>query len=158
MIRDLKSRTLEAEELLRQFGTCVSKFVAAEMMVIGYHNPKSRGWRKVKKMENSTSTLDRSEACGGEPQKGPAESGHLSEVSSSPTIQSASAADFEPAGQLNRAMVRRGGTSERARNVESQGVRGFGTPHVATPGAAGEKTKLPKILSRHWRLRRMSRK
>lgn len=46
-IRDLRAATTQAEELTEAFYQRVSELLAAEMLAIGYHNPGSRGWRKI---------------------------------------------------------------------------------------------------------------
>lgn len=44
---ELKAETQEADELLKSFSESVSKFVTVEMLAVGYHNSRSRGWRKI---------------------------------------------------------------------------------------------------------------
>ena len=48
---ELRAETQEADELLNNYSESVSEFVAAEMLAVGYHNSRSRGWRKMMKMD-----------------------------------------------------------------------------------------------------------
>ncbi len=43
---ELKTETQEADELLKSFSESVSKCLTVEMLAVGYHNSRSRGWRK----------------------------------------------------------------------------------------------------------------
>ena len=45
--RQLKAVTQEADELLNSYCKGVSELVAVEMLAAGFHNSRSRGWRKI---------------------------------------------------------------------------------------------------------------
>ena len=47
----LKAETQEADELLNKYSESVSEFVTAEMLAVGFHNSRSRGWRKMMKTD-----------------------------------------------------------------------------------------------------------
>ncbi|NQV26095.1 MAG: hypothetical protein HQ518_17185 [Rhodopirellula sp.] len=48
---ELRAETQEADELLNNYSESVSDFLAAEMRAVGYHNSRSRGWRKMMKTD-----------------------------------------------------------------------------------------------------------
>ena len=50
-LRQLKAQTQEADELLNSYCKSVSELVAVEMLVAGFHNSRSRGWRKIMKTD-----------------------------------------------------------------------------------------------------------
>jgi len=57
-LSELKAETQEADELLNSYSKNVSDFVTAEMLAVGYHNSRSRGWRKLMKKDmNSEKTM-----------------------------------------------------------------------------------------------------
>ena len=105
VIRELRAATIEAEELAQIFHDGVAESLAAEMLIIGYHNPGSRGWRKIMQMDVAEHSVDCAEKARPEPGVHPFGGGPQSENASVP--QSASEAEFARKAILNKAAVSR---------------------------------------------------
>lgn len=48
---ELEAETQEADELLKNYSKSVSEYLASEMRAVGYHDSRSRGWRKMMKKD-----------------------------------------------------------------------------------------------------------
>lgn len=146
MIRELKAGTFEAEELAKQFHHGVSEFLAARMLIDGFHNPASRGWRKIMQTESATDWLDRSEA--GEDDSGDHafDVGPQGERSSASRTDSASSPDFEPVAMLNKSKLRKGRTLGRAKLSREAKVDDPKNTPSASAGAAGRTDEDPEGL------------
>ncbi len=55
-LRRIRAETQEADELLKSYSKQVSEFITTEMFEAGFHNPRSRGWRRIMKTESSVAT------------------------------------------------------------------------------------------------------
>ena len=53
---ELRAETQEADDLLNVYSESVSDFLAAEMRAAGYHDSRSRGWRKMMKTDLNSET------------------------------------------------------------------------------------------------------
>lgn len=90
---ELRTETQEADELLNNYSESVSEFVAAEMLAVGYHNSRSRGWRKMMKTDlNPEKEMAKDSAVStkkksGRPKGTAPNDGKTSKPSSSPVSQ-----------------------------------------------------------------------
>lgn len=50
-LRQLKAQTQEADELLNSYCEGVSELLTTEMSIAGFHNSRSRGWRRIMKKD-----------------------------------------------------------------------------------------------------------
>lgn len=90
---ELRAETQEADELLKNYSKSVSEFLVAEMKAVGYHDSRSRGWRKMMKTDlNSENEITKgSEASAkkkpGRSQGTASKGGRKSKPKSSPASQ-----------------------------------------------------------------------
>jgi len=101
---ELKAETQEADELLNNYSESVSGFVAVEMLAVGYHNSRSRGWRKMMKTDlhsEKEMTKDSSASANkktGRPKGTTPKNGQNTKPSSSPVSQKRAGSTTNPSG------------------------------------------------------------
>ena len=123
VIAELRAETIEAEQLAQIFHDGVSEFFAAEMRAYGFHNPKSRGWRKIMQTDVAK---DKAECV----EKTPARRRvHPSDRSAQSGNDSASGTEIRQKAILNRAAVNKIRAPRKVREpkvaeVDDQGAAG----------------------------------
>jgi hypothetical protein len=101
---ELKAETQEADELLNNYSESVSEFVADKMSAVGYHNSRSRGWRRMMKTDlNAEKEITKDAAVNGN--KAPkrskgtsSKSSKDSKAASSPVSQKRAGSTANPSG------------------------------------------------------------
>jgi hypothetical protein len=136
VIRELKAATSEAEDLAENFHDGVSECLSAEMLAFGFHNPRSRGWRKIMQTEFAKDRLDRTETVEEQSGDHAFDVGPQGERSSASRTDSASKSEFEPTAMLNKSTVKKGRTLARAKRPEAATTDGPETAPSASAGAA----------------------
>lgn len=128
VIRELRAETIEAEELAQIFHDGVAESLAAEMLIIGYHNPGSRGWRKIMQTDVAKDIAECGEKAHAEQRVHPSDGGpHIGNDSSSDT-------EIGQKAILNKAAVSRILAAKKVREPrlpEGNGQATAGTAPVA---------------------------
>jgi hypothetical protein len=152
VIAELRAETIEAEELAQIFHDGVSDFFAAEMRANGFHNPKSRGWRKIMRTDVEN---DKAECA----EKTAAVQGvHPSDRSAQCGNDSASGTEIVQKAILNRAAVSRIRAPRKVREPKVAEVDDRGAAETASaadeavesaidPGASVSAEKLVEEMN-----------
>ena len=142
---ELRAETHEADELLNQYSESVSDFLAAEMRAVGYHNSRSRGWRKMMKTDlNSEEKTTKSSAAGASKNPGrskgtTSKGGKQSKPKSSPASQNRAGSTTKSSGAAvtspARSTTRRSAAKVKAVRDAAEGFRMEpGTPPIDDVG------------------------
>ena len=142
---ELRAETQEADELLNHYSECVSEFLVAEMRTVGYHNSRSRGWRKAMKTDsNSEKETTKSSAVSASKKPGrskgtSSKGGKQSKPNSSPASQNRAGSTKNSSGSAvtspARSTARRSAAKVKAVQDAAEGFRmGPGTPPIDDVG------------------------
>ena len=144
-MRELRVETQEADELSNDYSKSVSDFLAAEMRAAGYHDSRSRGWRKTMKTDlNSEKETTKSSAVGAnkEPVRSKGASskgGKQSKPKTSPASQNKAGSTTKASGAAvtsqARSTARRSAAKVKAVRDAAEGFRMEpGTPPIDDVG------------------------
>ena len=104
---ELKAATSEAEELTDNFHQGVSELLASEMLAIGYHNPGSRGWRKIMQAKADEHSVDCADEVRADRESHPIDGGLRSGNASVLRAESTTSGEFAQKAILDKAAVSR---------------------------------------------------
>jgi hypothetical protein len=130
---ELRAETQEADELLNDYSKSVSEYLVAEMRAAGYHNSRSRGWRKAMKTDlNSEKETTKSSAAGASKKPGrskgtSSKGGKQSKPKSSPASQNRAGSTKSSSGAAvtspARSTARRSAAKVKAVRDAAEGFR-----------------------------------
>ena len=142
---ELRAETQEADELSNDYSKSVSEYLVAEMRAAGYHNSRSRGWRKMMKTDsNSEKETTKSSAVSASKKPGrskgtSSKGGKQSKPNSSPASQNRAGSTKNSSGSAvtspARSTARRSAAKAKAVQDAAEGFRmGPGTPPIDNVG------------------------
>ena len=130
---ELRAETQEADELLNDYSKSVSEYLVAEMRAAGYHNSRSRGWRKAMKTDlNSEKETTKSSAVSASKKPGrskgtSSKGGKQSKPNSSPASQNRAGSTKSSSGAAvtspARSTARRSAAKVKAVQDAAEGFR-----------------------------------
>ena len=130
---ELRAETQEADELLNNYSESVSEFLAVEMRAAGYHNSRSRGWRKMMKTDlNSEKEMTKGSAVSASKKPGRSKGdtpkgGKTSKPKSSPASQNRAGSTKNSSGAAvtspARSTARRSAAKVKAVRDAAEGFR-----------------------------------
>lgn len=129
--QELKAATSEAEELTDNFHQGVSELLAAEMLAIGYHNPGSRGWRKIMQVKADEQGVDCGDEVRADRESHPIDRGSRSGIVSGVRVESSSDREFARKAILNKAAVSRIQAPKKVREPKLAEGKNQGTTGAA---------------------------
>jgi hypothetical protein len=142
---ELRAETQEADELSNDYAKSVSEYLVAEMRAVGYHNSRSRGWRKMMKTDlNSEKEMTKSSAAVASKKPGrstgtTSKGGKQSKPKSSPASQNGAGSTKSSSGSAVtspvRSTARRSAAKVKAVRDAAEGFRmGPGTLPIDNVG------------------------